>query len=70
MKSLINYFIITHDFSVSDPNRWSKNDVKRELTRREIEYDENNNKSELVEALRKNIGEETLNEIKGNFNNC
>jgi len=51
MKSLINYFIITHDFSVSDPNQWAKNDVKRELTKRKIEYDENDNKSELVEAL-------------------
>jgi len=40
------------------------------LTKRKIEYDENDNKSELVEALRKNIGEETLNEVKGNFDNC
>lgn len=51
---------------MSDPNRWSKDDVKRELTKRKIEYNENDSKSELVEALRKNIGEETLNEIKGN----
>ena len=40
------------------------------MTKRKIEYDENDNKSELVEALRKNIGEETLNEVKGNFDNC
>ena len=54
---------------MSDPNRWSKDDVKRELAKRKLEYYENDNRSELVETLRKNNGEETLNEIKGNFDN-
>jgi hypothetical protein len=43
----------------------SKDVVKAELKKRKIEYEEKESKNELVEKLRKQIGEETLNKIKG-----
>ena len=49
----------------SNPNKLSKDVVKAELRRKNIEYEENESKAELVEKLQKKIGEETQNKIKG-----
>ena len=50
---------------MSDPNRWSKETIMTELEKRNIDYENKENKCELVARLRKNIGEETQREIKG-----
>ncbi|CAG8700623.1 12406_t:CDS:2, partial [Dentiscutata heterogama] len=50
---------------ISDPNKWSKTDVKTELKKQKIGYKDKENKCELVAALRKNIGEEIQKEVKG-----
>jgi hypothetical protein len=42
-----------------------KDVIKAELKKRKIEYEEKDSKNELVEKLRKHIGEETLDKIKG-----
>ncbi len=54
-------------FSVSDPNRWLKKAIKTELEERNIDYDDKENKSELVTKLRKDIVEETQRELKGMY---
>ncbi len=44
---------------MSDPNRLSKETIMTELEKRNIDYEDKENKCELVARLRKNIGEET-----------
>ena len=56
-------------FLVSNPNWWSKEAIKTELTNRNISYNDKENKYVLVTILQKNIGEETQKKIESIYNN-
>ncbi|CAG8434936.1 15387_t:CDS:2 [Funneliformis mosseae] len=70
-------FGIWNDFSLSticksmkaELNRLTKDNIKEELERRSLFYDEKENQQELIAILRENIACETKNKIAGKKGN-
>ena len=60
---------INHDSSqneIARIKRLTKNNIKEELEKRSLYYDEKENRLELIAILNKNITCETINKIEGN----
>ena len=51
---------------IAELNRLKKDNIKEELERRSLLYDEKENRQELIAILRENIACETINKIAGN----
>ena len=50
---------------IAELNRSTKDNIKEELERRSLFYDEKENRQELIAILRENIACETINKIAG-----
>jgi len=55
----INFYFIVLNTDHWDLRRWSVNKLKDELSRRNIHFDDNIGRDDLINLLKREIGEET-----------